>query len=109
MNDWMEDLGRKAAYAAVLAVSFSLVLVTGAFAAASCPGPSCSCKTVKSHVCDARSDGSLYNCRDVNETQCTITSGPGSVKASQGNSGGSPPKHPVRPPIRSGNGRPSRR
>jgi len=47
----------------------------------SCPSSSCSCKTVKVHQCEAKSDGKLYNCRDVQEMQCTITSGPGSGKS----------------------------
>ena len=46
-----------------------------------CPSSSCTCKTVKVHQCDAKSDGKLYNCRDVQEMQCTITSGPGSGKS----------------------------
>ena len=29
----------------------------------------------------AQRDGKLYNCRDVQEMQCTITSGPGSGKS----------------------------
>jgi hypothetical protein len=45
-----------------------------------CPGSGCSCKTVSVHECDAKSDGKLYNCHDVSELQCTITSGPGSGK-----------------------------
>jgi hypothetical protein len=45
-----------------------------------CPSKSCPCKTVKVHTCDAKSDGTLYNCRDEDETECTITSGPGSGK-----------------------------
>jgi hypothetical protein len=45
-----------------------------------CPSAACKCKDVKVHACDAKSDGTLYNCRDVSETQCTIVSGPGSGK-----------------------------
>jgi hypothetical protein len=45
-----------------------------------CPGKGCSCKTVNVHECDAKSDGTLYNCHDVSELHCTITSGPGSEK-----------------------------
>ena len=44
------------------------------------PSKECPCKTVKVHVCDAKSDGKLYNCRDESETECTIISGPGSGK-----------------------------
>ncbi len=68
----------------LLAVTaFSALLVTRTYAEdpkVTCPGPTCTCKTVKVHECEAKSDGTIYNCRDVNEMQCTITSGPGSGK-----------------------------
>jgi hypothetical protein len=58
-----------------IACSLPAVL-TGAFAEdvkVTCPGKGCPCTTVKVHECDAKSDGTLYNCHDVNELQCTIT------------------------------------
>jgi hypothetical protein len=39
------------------------------------------CKKVKVHRCDARPDGTVYNCRDEILHQCTVVSGPGSGKA----------------------------
>lgn len=74
------------------AFAVSLPLTSAAMAApagstsVTCPGPGCSCKTVTVHTCDARPNGSLYNCRDVQETQCTVTSG--SVKAIKAPDGG---------------------
>ena len=38
-----------------------------------CPSKSCPCTTVKVHECDAKSDGTLYNCHDVDELQCTVS------------------------------------
>jgi hypothetical protein len=67
-----------------LTVLTALLLSGSAFAEdppVTCPSSACSCKTVTVHQCDAKSDGKLYNCRDVQETQCTIVSGPGSGKS----------------------------
>lgn len=38
------------------------------------------CETVKGYKCDARADGSLYNCRNTTTEKCTVVSGPGSGK-----------------------------
>jgi len=67
-----------------LTLATGLLLSGSAFAEdppVTCPSSACSCKSVKVHQCEAKSDGKLYNCRDVNEMQCTITSGPGSGKS----------------------------
>jgi hypothetical protein len=74
--------------------------MTGASAegVVTCPGPTCSCKEVTVHTCDARPDGTIYNCRDVKETQCTITSGPGSGKAVIRVPEGGTKSHPVKIP-----------
>ena len=76
----------------LVAGAFAVSLASAATAApakstsVTCPGPGCSCKTVTVHTCDARPNGSLYNCRDVQETQCTVTSG--SAKAVKAPDGG---------------------
>jgi hypothetical protein len=41
------------------------------------------CETVKGYKCDARPDGSLYNCRNTTTEKCTVVSGPGSGKKAQ--------------------------
>jgi len=77
-------MGSKFACILFVGIVFSVpVVFTEAFSAdvnVTCPGKGCSCKTVHVHECDAKSDGKLYNCHDVDELQCTITSGPGSEK-----------------------------
>jgi hypothetical protein len=67
-----------------LTLATGLLLSTAAWAddpPVTCPSSACTCKTVKVYSCEAKSDGKLYNCRDVQEMQCTITSGPGSGKS----------------------------
>jgi hypothetical protein len=41
------------------------------------------CETVKGYKCDARPDGTLYNCRNTTTEKCTVVSGPGSGKKAQ--------------------------
>jgi hypothetical protein len=77
-------MGPKSACILLVGIAFSMFAVfTEAFGGdinVTCPGKGCPCKTVSVHECDAKSDGKLYNCHDVSELQCTITSGPGSEK-----------------------------
>jgi hypothetical protein len=77
-------MGSKSARILFVGIAFSMpVVFTEAFGEepkVTCPSSACSCKTVKVHECDAKSDGKLYNCHDVSELECTITSGPGSGK-----------------------------
>ena len=61
-----------------LTLATGLLLSGSAFAEdppVTCPSSACTCRTVQVHQCDAQRDGKLYNCRDVQEMQCTITSG----------------------------------
>lgn len=73
-------MGSKSACILLVGIVFSMPGAFGEDVNVTCPGSGCSCKTVNVHECDAKSDGKLYNCHDVSELQCTITSGPGSGK-----------------------------
>ena len=76
-------MGSKFACILFVGIVFSVPVVTEAFSEdvnVTCPGKGCPCKTVTVHQCDAKKDGTLYNCHDVTETWCTVTSGPGSEK-----------------------------
>jgi hypothetical protein len=59
------------------------------------------CETVKGYKCDARPDGTLYNCRNITTEKCTVVSGPGSGKKLSANPGGTittkPPAKPIAP------------
>lgn len=62
------------------------------------------CETIKGYKCDAKPDGTLYNCHNVTTEKCTVVSGPGSGKlqGATGTGNAPPPKNTAAPSTTSG-------